>query len=42
MIPVGTAIVSDDTHRLCLGAAALGALAFLYGLLLGASIKERI
>lgn len=39
MIPVGTAIVSDDTHRLCLGAAALGALAFLYGLLLGDSIR---
>ena len=39
MIPVGTPIVSERTRRLCLRAGVLGAVAFLYGLVLGDSIR---
>ncbi len=39
MIPVGTPIVSDRTHRLCLGASLVGGAAFLYGLVLGDSMR---
>ena len=39
MIAVGTPVVSDDTRRLCLGAGLVGTAAFLYGVLLGDSIR---
>ena len=39
MIPVGTPIVSERTRRLCLRAGLVGAMAFLYGLVLGDSIR---
>ncbi|MEO2198383.1 MAG: molybdopterin oxidoreductase, partial [bacterium] len=39
MIPVGTPIVSEGTRRLCLRAGLVGAMAFLYGLVLGDSIR---
>ena len=39
MIPVGTPVVSDRTRSLCLGAAVVGGAAFLYGLILGDSIR---
>ena len=39
MIAVGTPVVSDGARRLCLAAGGIGAAAFLYGLLLGDSIR---
>ena len=39
MIPVGTPIVSESTRRLCLRAGLVGAMGFLYGLVLGDSIR---
>ncbi len=39
MIAVGTPVVSDPTRRLYLGAGLVGAVAFLYGVFLGYSIR---
>jgi len=39
MISVGTPLLSGDARRLCLWAGGIGAVAFLYGLLLGDSIR---
>ncbi len=39
MISVGTPVVSDGTRRLCLSAGFVGAAAFLYGVVVGDSIR---
>jgi hypothetical protein len=39
MITVGSPVVSDGTRRLCLVAGAAGTVAFLYGALLGDSVR---